>query len=37
MDNFWIVIFMMIALMITILIPFFIYMYESDEEKTMVE
>ena len=36
MDNFWIAIYMIIAIMVVFLMPTAIYVYESDDEKPMV-
>lgn len=36
MDNFWIAIYMMIAIMVIFLMPTSIYVYESDEDKSLV-
>jgi LMBR1 domain-containing protein 1 len=36
MQTFWWIIYIAILVMVTILIPFAIFMYESDEEKTTV-
>lgn len=37
MDNFWIAIYMMLAIMVIFLMPTAIYVYESDDEKPMVK
>lgn len=36
MNNFWIAIYMMLAIMVIFLMPTAIYVYESDEEKPFV-
>ena len=36
MNNFWIAIYMMLAIMVIFLMPTAIYVYESDEEKSLV-
>jgi len=36
MTTFWTVIYIMIAFMITLFLPFAIFLYESDEDKSIV-
>ena len=36
MHTFWMFIYMLIAIMTTIIIPFGIYLYESDDEKGII-
>ncbi len=36
MHTFWMIVYMLIAIMTTILIPFSIFLYESDDEKSFI-